>query len=114
MTLGITHPDNANNPMCTSGQVCHEDDIQVVFGTYSSASAQQTALSAEVMSRWTAFAASGNPNVAGKMQWNKVSGSTHLNALRLGATDKVNQTLYGNICGPVFGGTIPFNYQLFD
>jgi carboxylesterase type B len=99
--------------MCTSGEVCHEDDIEVVFGTYTSASSQQIALSNEVMSRWTAFAANGNPNIAGKQQWNPVSSETNLNALRMGSTDVVNQTLYGNICGPILGGTVPFNYQLY-
>jgi carboxylesterase type B len=113
-TLGITHPDNAADAMCLAGQVCHEDDIEVVFGTFSSASASQSALSAEVQSRWTSFAANGNPNVQGKPQWNPVSSSSHLNVLRLGATDVVNQTLYGDICGPIFGSSVPFNYQLFD
>lgn len=115
MELGCTHPDNANDPMCV-GKVCHQDDIGMVFGTCISPTAQQTALSNEIMGRWTAFAANGNPNIGGRgsVQWNKVGGATNLNVLRLGPTDVVNQTLYSDVCGPVFGSTVSFNYQLYQ
>ena len=50
LLLGCTHPDNANDPLCTSGgEVCHQDDIPLVFGTCPSPSPQQTALSNEIM-----------------------------------------------------------------
>lgn len=114
--LGCTHPDNANDPMCTSnGEVCHEDDIGLVFGTCSSPTAQQTALSNEIMARWAAFATNGNPNIPGPntVHWNAVSGSTNLNVLRFSPTDVVNETLYSDVCGPVFGNTVPFNFQLY-
>jgi carboxylesterase type B len=112
MLLGCTHPDNADDPMCV-GKVCHQDDIGMVFGTCISPTPQQTALSNEIMGRWVAFATNGNPNKGGDVQWNNVAGSGNLNALRLGPTDVVNQTLYSDLCGPVFGDTVPFNFQLY-
>ena len=111
--LGCTHPDNENDPLCTNGEVCHEDDLEMVFGTCSSPTSQQTQVSNEVISRWVSFAANGNPNIGGHSTWSNVASSTKLNALLIGATDAVNQTLYSNSCGPVFGGTVPFNYQLY-
>jgi hypothetical protein len=116
LLLGCTHPDNANDPLCTSGgEVCHQDDIPLVFATCPSPSPQQTALSNEIMGRWTAFAANGNPNIPGPgmVEWNKVGGANNLNVLRLSPTEVVNQTLYSDVCGPVFGNTVPFNFQLF-
>lgn len=112
LTLGSTYPTNANDPLCTTGgAVCHQDDIPLVFGTYTSATTAQINLSAEIQKRWTSFAANGNPNVAGKAQWNEISSKTQLNALRLGAIDAVNQTLYADLCGPVFGNTVLYNFQ---
>ena len=91
--------------------MCHQDDIPLVFGTYTSATTNQINLSNEIQSRWTSFAANGNPNVAGKVQWNRISSKTQLNALRLGVPDAVNQTLYADLCGPVFGDTVLYNFQ---
>jgi hypothetical protein len=31
----------------------------------------------------------------------------------MGSPDLVNQTLYPDLCGPVFGGSVPFNFQMF-
>jgi carboxylesterase type B len=101
--------------MC-NGKVCHQDDIGMTFGTCISPTSQQTALSNEIMGRWVAFATNGNPNreESDGVRWNKVGGGQgNLNVLRLGATDVVNQTLYPDLCGPVFGSTVPFNFQLF-
>ena len=114
--LGCTHPDNGGDSLCTSnGEVCHQDDIPLTFGTCGSPTSQQTALSNEIMARWTAFAANGNPNIPGpgKAKWGKVSGSTSLNALRLSPNVVVNQTLYADLCGPVFGNTVLFNFQIY-
>lgn len=114
LLLGCTNPANADDPMCTSNaEVCHQDDIGMVFGTCTSPTSDQTALSNEMMARWAAFAANGNPNVQGKTKWVKVGDSTNLNALRLAPSDVVNQTLYGDLCGPIFGDTIEFNFQLY-
>jgi carboxylesterase type B len=113
LEVGATHPNNANDAMCTTGgAVCHEDDIPLLFGTHSSPTAQQTATGAELRGRWIAFASSGNPNVAGKIQWNTVGSATNLNALRISANSVVNQTLYSNLCGPVFGSTVLYNFQM--
>jgi len=117
LLLGCTDPDNAADPLCTSnGEVCHEDDLGMVFGTCTSPTSQQTTLSNELMARWAAFATSGNPNIAGSqyLQWQKVGSSTNLNAIRFSANSVVNDTLYSSICGPIFGSTIPFNFELFN
>jgi len=115
LLLGCTNPANADDPLCTSnGEVCHQDDIGMVFGTCSSPSSQQTALSNEMMARWAAFATNGNPNIARKTQWSKLGGSTNLNVLRFSPSEVVNQTLYSDICGPVFGGSIQFNFEMYS
>ena len=111
LEVGYTHPDNVNDPMCAA-EVCHEDDIALVFGTYSSPTATESAVGAEIRGRWTAFAANGNPNVAGKVPWNSVAGSSKLNLLRISANDVVNQTLFSDSCGPVFGNTVQYNFQM--
>jgi carboxylesterase type B len=114
LTLGCTNPDNEDDPMCTSnGEVCHEDDLSLVFGTCPSPTSQQKAVSNEMIGRWTAFANNGNPNIPGKVQWNKVSSATRLNALRFSANSVINQTLYADLCGPIFGNTVEYNFQLY-
>ena len=111
---GCTYTDNLNDPLCTEpGKVCHEDDLPLVFGTCSNPTSQQLAMSQEIIGRWTSFAANGNPNIPGATQWSKIGGSSNLNVLRMSPTDVVNTTLYPNVCGPIFGGSIPFNFQIF-
>jgi len=112
LNLGCTNPDNANNAMCV-GEVCHEDDIGITFGTCSNPTSQQTAMSNEIMGRWAAFASNGNPNIAGKTTWNKVGSSTKLNQMIFSSTDSVNQTMNSAICGPIFGDMVPYNFELY-
>jgi carboxylesterase type B len=115
LTIGSTDPDNASDTMCTAnGAVCHEDDIPLVFATYSSATSTQIAVGNEIRARWTAFAANGNPNKSGLVNWNKIGGASNLNALRIGSPSVVNQTLYSNMCGPVFGSQVLYNFQMVD
>jgi carboxylesterase type B len=111
LEVGYTAPDNVNDPMCVN-EVCHEDDIPLVFGTYSSPSSTQSAVGAEIRSRWTAFASNGNPNVGGMTQWSAVAGASNLNLLRISGNDVVNQTLFSDVCGPVFGNTVLYNFQM--
>jgi carboxylesterase type B len=114
LQLGCTFPDNEDDPLCTeSGQVCHEDDLPLVFGTCTNPTSQQSKMSREIIGRWTAFAANGNPNIAGATEWSKVEGSSNLNVLLMSPTDVVNQTLYADVCGPIFGGSVPFNFQIY-
>lgn len=112
LDMGCTNPDNANDPMCV-GEVCHEDDLGITFGTCTNPTSQQTALSNEIMARWAAFANNGNPNIPGKTTWNKVASSTNLNQMLFSTTDTVNQTMNAAICGPIFGDMIPFNFELY-
>jgi cholinesterase len=112
LNLGCTNPANANDPMCV-GEVCHQDDIGITFGTCTNPTSQQTALSNEIMARWAAFAKNGNPNIPGETTWNKVASSTSLNEMLFSSTDTVNQTMNAAICGPIFGDMIPFNFELY-
>jgi len=111
LEVGATDPDNANDPLCVN-EVCHEDDIEMVFGTYSSPSPTQSAVGAEIRGRWTSFAANGNPNVAGKVQWTPVGGPGNLNLLRMSGNSVINDTLYSDVCGPIFGNTVLYNFQM--
>jgi carboxylesterase type B len=114
LTIGSTDPDNVGDDMCTRA-VCHEDDIPLVFATYnSSATSTQIAVGDEIRARWTAFAANGNPNSNAFVTWNTVAGASNLNALRIGYPSVVNQTLYSNMCGPVFGSQVLYNFQMVD
>jgi carboxylesterase type B len=115
LLVGCTYSDNENDPLCTApGVVCHEDDLSLVFGTCANPTSAQSAVSTELIKRWTAFATNGNPNFGGATEWSKVAGSGNLNVLLMGSPDLVNQTLYPDLCGPVFGGSVPFNFhQMF-
>jgi|SRR5271155_5366769 len=99
---GLHKSANANDPMCI-GEVCHQDDIGITFGTCTNPTSQQTALSNEIMAGWAAFAKNGNANIPGKTTWNKVASSTSLNEMLFSSTDTVNQTMNPAICGPIFG-----------
>jgi carboxylesterase type B len=115
LQVGFTFPDNEDDGMCLkSGVVCHEDDIELLFGTFTSKpSAAQAAAGVEMRTRWIAFATTGNPNVKGTVRWNTVgSSSTNLNALMLSGTSTINQSLYPAICGPFFGGSVQYNFQI--
>ncbi|BFZ61778.1 hypothetical protein YB2330_002854 [Saitoella coloradoensis] len=109
---GITYtPDNGSLSLCTSSDVCHEDDLYLTFGTYTSATSSQKKLSAEVMDRWVAFAKTGNPNVNGYKTWSPVKSAKKLNAYLLGDA-KVNQTLRATDCS--FLQSVGFDYSIFS
>jgi len=109
--VGATYPDNEGVAFCTQGgTVCHEDDIQIVFGTTPSPNSAQTSLTAQMQARYKAFMSTGNPNTPGRANWSPVSGS-NVNALVLGGTG----TVAVGACAPSFWGqAVPFDYQVFD
>jgi carboxylesterase type B len=110
-TLGATYPGNEDFAGCTSGGVCHQDDIYILFGTTPSPSADQSSLTAEVEARWSAFMRCGDPNVSGKTTWNLVSASGSVNALNLGGTSAIAE----GACIPSFwGGVVRYEYQIFN
>ena len=110
-TLGATHPVNQDTPGCTSGGVCHQDDIFILFGTTPNPSAAQTSLTAEVQARWSAFMRGNTPNVSGQTTWNPVSSSGSITPLNLGGTSAIAE----GPCTPSFWGSLArFDYQVFN
>ncbi|KAH8117062.1 alpha/beta-hydrolase [Phellopilus nigrolimitatus] len=109
-TVGTTYPDNADIPFCTeSDTVCHEDDIEIVFGTASSPSSAQSSLIRQIQARYRAFLSGGNPNTAGYANWKAVSGST-TNAILLGTSGEATV----GACDPSFwGSAVLYDYQMF-
>ncbi|KAG7092881.1 hypothetical protein E1B28_009191 [Marasmius oreades] len=108
-TLGATYPSNEGFSICSQdGQVCHEDDIEIVFGTVSNPTSSQTALINEVQARYRAFLNSGDPNAPGLSPW-QASTST-ITPLNLGGVGIIST----EACDPSFwGAAVPFDYQIF-
>jgi len=108
--LGATYPSNGGIPFCTSnGAVCHQDDIQIVFGTTNNPNTQQAQLTQEIQSRYKAFLTNGNPNVFGLAQWSTATSSS-TNAILLGASGPAPV----DACIPTFwGGTALYDYQVY-
>jgi carboxylesterase type B len=111
-TVGATYPANAGINFCTTnGAVCHQDDIPIVFGTTTSPTAAQTALTAQVQARWAAFIKTGNPNTSGFSGWSRVTQDGSIPVMNLGGTDPI--PLGG--CGPSgWGSSIQFDYQIYN
>lgn len=99
------------------------DDIEAVFSTGGDGlTAGQETLEAEVLARWSAFAATGNPNPAsgsGYLPWNPVSafsGNVQLNMLKLdGETSSIAQDQRRDQCGPsgLWGNKVLFDEQIY-
>ena len=110
-TLGATYPPNQSFDGCTSGAICHLDDIFILFGTTPNPSAAQTSLTNEVQSRWSAFMRGNAPNVSGKTTWNPVSSSGSVTSLNLGGTSAIAE----GPCIPSFWSSLArFDYQIFN
>ena len=109
--VGATYPDNSAIAFCTEGGVCHEDDIEIVFGTVLKPSSAQNTLIQQEQSRLKSFLAGGSPNAAGAETWIPAAGN-NTNALVLGGSG--GQAAVG-ACDPSFWGSqVPYDYQLFD
>lgn len=110
--VGVTYPDNQGIDFCEQeGSVCHEDDIQIVFGTAPTPSAAQQAAVSEVQARWGAFLHQGNPNAAGFAYWAPIAGE-NVQAFELGNNSGALTSAGGCELG-FWGGTVPFDYQIF-
>ncbi|TCD70982.1 hypothetical protein EIP91_000890 [Steccherinum ochraceum] len=109
--VGSSYPGNEAVPFCTeSGSVCHQDDIEIVFGTVPNPNAAQSKLIKEVQARYSSFLRTGVPNASGYANWAPAT-SNNVNALQLGGTGSVPV----GACDPSFwGDAIPYDYQLFD
>ncbi|KAF8077781.1 alpha/beta-hydrolase [Lyophyllum atratum] len=108
--IGATYPGNEVVPYCTeAGVVCHQDDIQIVFGTVSSPTPVQASLTAEMQKRYQAFIANGNPNVDGLPNWAPAT-SSDVHALKLGGSGEVAV----GACDPTFWGQgVQYDYQFY-
>ncbi|KAF8517588.1 alpha/beta-hydrolase [Hysterangium stoloniferum] len=104
-TQGISYPGNSAIAECVApGAVCHQDDIEVLFGTGSSASP----LTKELQARYSSFIRTNNPNANGYATW-QPSTSTDAKALNLGGQAPIAV----GACTPTFWGQeVPFDYQV--
>ncbi|KAF8201777.1 Alpha/Beta hydrolase protein [Pholiota molesta] len=109
----VQHGGTGNDqvPFCTQpGVVCHQDDIEIVFGTVLNPTSAQSALTTEMQKRYQAFLATGNPNVAGVPTWT-AAGTTDVHPLVLGGSGEVAV----GACVPTFWGqNATYDYQFFD
>ncbi|KAJ7149352.1 alpha/beta-hydrolase [Mycena filopes] len=111
---GATYPANNGVAFCLEeGSVCHQDDIEIVFGTTPGASAAQAALTREMQARYKAFLSSGNPNSAGLAPWAAATaGDVH--AKQLGGTPSPSGEVPVGACDPAFWGkAVDYDYQVY-
>lgn len=108
--VGSTYVDNTGVDFCTQGgAVCHEDDIEILFGTASNPTSSQTNAIKEIQARVKSFLTTGVPSASGFQTWSGVSGST-VNSINIGGT---GQTAV-EACAPSFWGQmVPYDYQVF-
>ncbi|KAI0372978.1 alpha/beta-hydrolase [Pilatotrama ljubarskyi] len=109
--VGATYPGNDDVPFCTSGgAVCHQDDIQIIFGTVPNPTAAQSALIKEMQARYSNFLHNGDPNASGFASWN-VAGTDNVNAINLGAP---GMATVGACNTSYWGSFVQFDYQVFN
>ncbi|KXN92182.1 Crystal protein [Leucoagaricus sp. SymC.cos] len=108
--IGATYPGNEVVPYCTQpGIVCHQDDIEIVFGSVSNPSPAQSALVSEMQTRYRAFLNTGNPNTPNLPNWPK-AGTSSVNAIQLGAPGSITV----GACEPSFWGqAVQYDYQFY-
>ncbi|KAJ6618866.1 Alpha/Beta hydrolase protein [Mycena sp. CBHHK59/15] len=112
--VGATYPGNDAIPFCTeAGSVCHQDDIEIVFGTVPSPNAAQAALTVEMQARYRAFLTTGSPNAAGLSVWSAAT-STNVHPHQLGGAPTPSGEVPVGACTPAFWGTaVDYDYQVF-
>ncbi|KAJ7146567.1 alpha/beta-hydrolase [Mycena epipterygia] len=114
-TIGSTYPLNANISFCLEeGVVCHQDDIEIVFGTVPNPTLAQAALTAEMQARYRMFMSTGSPNAPALEPW-RAATTTNVYAKELGnktTPDGLDPIL---ACTPTFWGeAVQYDYQYFD
>lgn len=111
---GATYPDNNDIPFCLeAGSVCHEDDIEIVFGTVPNPTAAQAALIKEMQMRYKAFLTTGSPNAAGLSVWSPAT-TTTVHAHQLGGTPSPSGEVAVGACDPSFwGAAVDYDYQVY-
>ncbi|KAK9257355.1 Carboxylesterase [Lipomyces tetrasporus] len=113
--VGITYPADASLALCQGSYVCHEADIEPLFGTYNSSAvtSAQIAVSHEVQERWYHFIKTGDPNSGRYTYWKPLKSTFKLNLLKIGKS-KVASSRYPHKCGSIFGRLVNFDYQLYS
>ncbi|KAJ7256473.1 alpha/beta-hydrolase [Mycena haematopus] len=111
---GATYPANNDIAFCLeSGSVCHQDDIEIVFGTVPSPTAAQAALTQEMQARYKAFLTTGSPNAAGLIPWTAAT-TTDVHAHQLGGTPSPSGEVPVDACEPSFwGAAVDYDYQVY-
>ncbi|KAG5647317.1 hypothetical protein DXG03_000855 [Asterophora parasitica] len=108
--VGSSYAGNDAVPFCTqAGKVCHQDDIEIVFGTVSSPNTAQAALIIEIQKRYKAFLTNGNPNVAGLPTWTAATPS-NVHALKLGGS---GEATVGACDSSFWGQAAQYDYQVY-
>ncbi|KIY66315.1 alpha/beta-hydrolase [Cylindrobasidium torrendii FP15055 ss-10] len=108
-TLGEVYPTTTLEECSTNGVVCHQADIEIVFGTVNNPSDAQEALIIEVQSRYKAFLHDGTPNAGGQRNWEEVRGDD-VNVLNFGGDAEVE---IGACDVSFWGEDVAYDYQLF-
>lgn len=109
-TLGSPYSGNSHIDFCyQNNSVCHQADIEIVFGTAVDPSSEQSALIEEIQARYKAFLYNGAPNPTGYGTWAK-SGSIDVNVLNLGGTSTID---IGACDISFWGDSVPYDYQVY-
>ncbi|MCO5596200.1 hypothetical protein L7F22_050260 [Adiantum nelumboides] len=115
--IGATYVSNEQNSYCTTdSRVCHEDDIELIFGTVSNPTSQQQKASKDMQTRYSNFAKSGIPNSPNSPPWQSVSSAIQLNIIIVNqdGSTSIQQTQHAPACaGDVWGNKVKFDYQLY-
>ncbi|EJF66136.1 alpha/beta-hydrolase [Dichomitus squalens] len=109
--VGATYPGNDEVPFCTAGgSVCHQDDIEILFGTVQNPTSAQSALVTEIQARYNSFLHTGSPNANGFATWS-VAGTDNVNAINLGASGLAT---VGACNTSYWGNFVQYDYQVFN
>ncbi|CCM03627.1 uncharacterized protein FIBRA_05771 [Fibroporia radiculosa] len=109
--VGASYPGNSDVPECVqSGSVCHQDDIEIVFGTVPSPTSEQSALINEMQARYSAFMRTGNPNTGSYPNWTAATGDV-IDALQLGGSGNY---AVGTCSPDYWGDYVEYDYQVYD
>ncbi|KZT09783.1 alpha/beta-hydrolase [Laetiporus sulphureus 93-53] len=109
--VGASYPGNSAVSECTlSGSVCHQDDIEIVFGTVSNPNVNQSALINEMQQRYYEFIRTGDPNYGSYATWTPATNTT-IDALELGGSG-----IYpaGACEDGYWGSYVEYDYQFYD